>query len=95
MGSLNGSNESHKRQKQLLKRPLLERLRRHSDVKHLTDKACSKCNRIATDNVCPKCRTPTMSDDFAGLVIVLDPKNSAIAKVMKIEDEGRYALKVR
>jgi DNA-directed RNA polymerase subunit E" len=45
--------------------------------------------------MCPKCRAPTLSDDFTGLVIVFDPEGSAIAKAMNIKEKGRYALKVR
>lgn len=41
------------------------------------------------------CKTPTLSDDFSGLVIIFDPEGSAIAHVMKIKGKGRYALRVR
>jgi DNA-directed RNA polymerase subunit E" len=61
----------------------------------MNEKACSACHLIASGNVCPRCRTSTLSDDFSGLVIIFDPKGSAIAKVMKIQKKGRYALKVR
>jgi len=61
----------------------------------MTDKACSTCRLITTGNICPRCRTPTLSDDFSGLIIVFDPEGSAIAKVMNIGKKGRYALKVR
>jgi len=44
---------------------------------------------------CPRCKTPTLSDDYSGLLIVLDPENSAIAKAMNVREKGRYALKVR
>jgi len=61
----------------------------------MSEKACSTCHFIATGNFCPRCRTSTLSDDFSGLVIIFDPKGSAIARIMKIKDKGRYALKVR
>jgi len=50
---------------------------------------------ITTGALCPKCKTATLSDDFSGLVIIIDPKESEIAKVMKINEKGRYALRVR
>jgi len=61
----------------------------------MIEKACSTCHLIASGNICPRCKTSTLSDDFTGLVIVFNPKSSAIAKVMKIQRKGRYALKVR
>ena len=61
----------------------------------MPEKACSTCHLIVARNVCPKCKTSTLSDDFSGVVIIFDPKGSAIAKVMKIKEKGRYALKVR
>jgi DNA-directed RNA polymerase subunit E" len=61
----------------------------------MTQKACSTCHLITTGNICPRCKTPTLSDDFSGLVIIFDKKDSAIAKAMNITEKGRYALKVR
>jgi DNA-directed RNA polymerase subunit E" len=61
----------------------------------MSEKACANCHFITKENVCPKCRSTTLSEDFGGIVIVFDPENSAVAKAMKIKDKGRYALKVR
>ncbi len=61
----------------------------------MSEKACANCHFITKENVCPKCRSTSLSEDFGGLVIVFDPENSAIAKAMKVKDKGRYALKVR
>jgi DNA-directed RNA polymerase subunit E" len=61
----------------------------------MSEKACANCHFITKDNVCPKCRSTSFSEDFGGVVIVFDPENSAVAKAMKIKDKGRYALKVR
>lgn len=57
-------------------------------------KACPECRTITTDPVCPKCKT-ALSDDFSGLAIVMDAERSQVAKVMKITENGRYALRVR
>jgi len=64
-------------------------------VNPMSEKACRECHLITRGSVCPKCKTPTLSDDFSGLVIIFDPENSAIANVMKIKEKGRYALRVR
>jgi DNA-directed RNA polymerase subunit E" len=61
----------------------------------VSEKACSTCHSITRDNVCPRCKTSSLSDDFGGLLIVFDPEGSAIAKAMNIKKKGRYALKVR
>ena len=61
----------------------------------MSEKACSTCRFITKDNVCPKCKSPSLSDDFGGLLIVFEPETSAIAKAMNIKEKGRYALKVR
>jgi len=61
----------------------------------MSEKACSSCHFITKENVCPKCKTSSLSDDFSGLIIVFDPLGSTIAKTMNIKEKGRYALKVR
>ena len=61
----------------------------------MNKKACTNCHFITKENVCPKCRSTSLSEDFSGTVIVFDPENSAIAKAMSIKEKGRYALKVR
>ncbi len=61
----------------------------------MNERACTNCHFITKENVCPKCRSTSLSEDFSGIVIVFEPEESAIAKVMSIKDKGRYALKVR
>jgi DNA-directed RNA polymerase subunit E" len=61
----------------------------------MSEKACTNCHFITKENVCPKCRSTSFSEDFGGVVIIFDPANSAVAKAMKIKEKGRYALKVR
>jgi DNA-directed RNA polymerase subunit E" len=41
------------------------------------------------------CKSTNLSDDHSGVIIIIDPENSAIAKLMKVTKKGRYALKVR
>jgi len=59
------------------------------------EKACRECNYLTTETVCPNCKSTSFSDDYSGLVVILDPENSAIAKAMKATKKGRYALRVR
>ena len=61
----------------------------------MSEKACTNCHFITKENVCPKCKSTSLSEDFSGIAIMFDPEGSAIAKAMKIKEKGRYALKVR
>ncbi len=61
----------------------------------MTEKACRECHKISPGSTCPKCKTSVLSDDFTGLVIIFDPKSSAIARAMQVDEKGRYALRVR
>jgi DNA-directed RNA polymerase subunit E" len=61
----------------------------------MSERACATCRSLTKESICPKCKTPTLSDDYSGLLIVFDPENSAIAKAVNIKEKGRYALKVR
>jgi DNA-directed RNA polymerase subunit E" len=61
----------------------------------MSEKACANCHFLTKENVCPRCKSASLSDDYSGLVIVFDPESSAIAKAMNIKEKGRFALKVR
>jgi DNA-directed RNA polymerase subunit E" len=36
-----------------------------------------------------------LSEDFSGLIIILDPEDSEIAQKLNVTRAGQYALKVR
>jgi DNA-directed RNA polymerase subunit E" len=61
----------------------------------MREKACTNCHFITKENVCAKCKSTNLSEDYSGIVVMFDPENSSIAKAMKIKKKGRYALKVR
>ncbi len=58
-------------------------------------KACRNCKIIIEENVCPICKNTDLSDDFSGLLVVINPEGSVMAHKMDIKKEGRYALKIR
>jgi DNA-directed RNA polymerase subunit E" len=58
-------------------------------------RACRNCKIIIEENVCPICKGTDLSDDYSGLLIVVDPEGSQMAQKMEIKKEGRYALKIR
>ena len=58
-------------------------------------RACRECNTITDEKICPNCRSSDLSEDFSGILIVLDPGRSRIAEKVRLKREGVYALKVR
>ena len=58
-------------------------------------KACRSCKRLVYGDLCPDCKSSSLSEDWQGLVIVLNPEKSVIAEKLKIKKPGRYVLTVR
>ncbi|MCW4036017.1 MAG: DNA-directed RNA polymerase subunit E'' [Candidatus Bathyarchaeota archaeon] len=58
-------------------------------------RACRSCKVITDETACPICKGTDLSDDYSGLLIILDPEGSQLATKMEIEKEGRYALRIR
>ncbi len=50
---------------------------------------------ISNGPVCPNCKSTNLSDDWTGLVVVLDAANSEVARLMGIKVSGRFAIRVR
>jgi len=63
----------------------------------LLQKACRKCKTIVSDDVavCPNCGSTDFSDDWSGLIVIVDPNTSKIAQMLNISKPGHYAIKVR
>ncbi|MEM2915186.1 MAG: transcription elongation factor subunit Spt4 [Candidatus Bathyarchaeia archaeon] len=61
----------------------------------MVERVCRKCHFISEENVCPNCKSTDLSDDFGGLITIIDPEKSIIAKTLKINRKGRYAIRVR
>ena len=56
--------------------------------------ACRKCKSLASGKICPSCNSTDLSKDWAGLIIILEPEKSEVAKSLGISKSGRYALRV-
>lgn len=56
--------------------------------------ACRKCRTLTTEKVCPNDGSTELSSEWSGLIIVIDPDKSQVAKTLGINKSGRYALKV-
>jgi DNA-directed RNA polymerase subunit E" len=62
----------------------------------MKEKACKTCHLITkNETICPKCKTHTLSEDYTGEVIIINPKESKFAEYLKIHYPGKYALRVR
>ncbi|MCL2550223.1 MAG: DNA-directed RNA polymerase, subunit E'' [Methanimicrococcus sp.] len=62
----------------------------------MPEKVCRKCMRlIVNSDVCEICESKDLAEEWFGLVVVVDPRKSEIAKRMNIELADKYALKVR
>jgi DNA-directed RNA polymerase subunit E" len=59
-------------------------------------KACRNCRMIVytPEKSCPKC-SGELSDKFSGMIIILDPESSEIAKEASLNAAGSYAVKVK
>lgn len=60
----------------------------------MSTKACKACHMLSDDLQCPNCGQAT-SKNWSGLLQIMDPASSELAKAMNIQKAGTYALKVR
>jgi len=60
-------------------------------------KACRQCRFLMekTENRCENCNSTDLSEDHSGVVIIIDPEKSEIAKRLNVTKPGQYALRVR
>jgi len=58
--------------------------------------ACKECRFIVRtkEKICPKCGGE-LSEKYSGVVIILEPERSEIAKLMELNASGSYAIRVR
>jgi len=54
---------------------------------------CRNCQSFTLEKTCPVCKSTNLSASWKGLVVILDPA-SELAKALKIETKGKYALYV-
>ncbi len=61
----------------------------------MSEQVCRECHRIVTGQTCPICGSSNLSSDWSGMVIIIDPERSEIAKKIDVRVPDKYALKVR
>jgi DNA-directed RNA polymerase subunit E" len=59
---------------------------------------CRECHRVQENvevEACEACGSTSLTEDWAGYVIISHPEQSDIAGEMDATEPGKYALKVR
>jgi DNA-directed RNA polymerase subunit E" len=56
--------------------------------------ACRKCRAITIGKVCPACKSSDLTADWFGILLIVHPETSQVAKTLNITQKGKYALKV-
>ncbi|MDV3243589.1 MAG: DNA-directed RNA polymerase, subunit E'' [Nitrososphaerales archaeon] len=56
--------------------------------------ACRKCKMLTNEKACPNDGTTDLSNEWSGLIIIINPAKSRVASTLGITKPGRYALKV-
>jgi len=59
---------------------------------------CRECHRVQDadeEQACVACGSTSLTEDWAGYVVITHPDTSDIAEKMDISEPGKYALKVR
>ncbi len=59
------------------------------------EKVCKTCRRFVLDEKCPACGMKNFTKTWKGVVIINDPNESEIAKLLGITAPGKYALWVK
>ena len=58
-------------------------------------KVCKKCKIFIEGQNCPICNGTQFTETWKGRVYIFKPEESEIAKHMKIDKKGLYAVKTR
>ena len=59
--------------------------------------ACRECHYVnePDSQSCDYCGSSSLTEDWAGYVVITHPEQSEIAAKMEVTEPGEYALKVR
>ena len=59
-------------------------------------RACKNCRYIVylNDKACPKCNGE-LTEKFSGMVSILDPEKSEVAKMVQLNAPGSYAIRIK
>jgi DNA-directed RNA polymerase subunit E" len=61
----------------------------------MSTKACRNCRLLSREKSCPNCHSSDFSENYSGLIVILDPEASQLAKKAGFTKKGQYTLRVR
>jgi len=59
------------------------------------DKVCRDCKRFVEGSKCPVCNQSNFSRSWKGIVVITEPGESEVAKLLNITVPGKYCLWVK
>ena len=59
------------------------------------EKACLSCRKIFEGDKCPNCGDSASSENSKGRVYIFNTEDSQVAKNMKINSKGEFAIKTK
>ena len=59
-------------------------------------KACRNCKAVVPENTtqCPYCGSTDFTDEWRGLIVIINPEKSNLAKKLGIKNKGMFAIEV-
>lgn len=61
----------------------------------MVERACKICRRLIKGNMCPIDKSTDLTRSWRGVIIVMNPEASAIAKEAGLTSPGRFAIKIK
>ncbi|MCD6235429.1 MAG: DNA-directed RNA polymerase, subunit E'' [Thaumarchaeota archaeon] len=58
------------------------------------ERACRNCKMMTTKSKCENCGSTNLTANFSGLIVIIDPERSEIAKELGFKKKGSYAVRV-
>lgn len=67
-----------------------------SKSKSVPFKACRSCRALVEREVqmCPVCGSKEFADEWEGVIIIINPSESEIAKSTDLKERGRFVVKI-
>lgn len=64
-------------------------------VSNMVEKACKVCRFISKGPKCPACGSSSLTDKWSGIIYIVNPEKSEVAKKLGIKLAGKYAAKIK
>ncbi|MGB9635531.1 MAG: transcription elongation factor subunit Spt4 [Candidatus Micrarchaeia archaeon] len=60
------------------------------------EKACRNCRYISMGaETCPVCGSSDLSDNWSGVIVIINPETSDLAKIIDAKVSGKYAVRIK